>query len=136
MRKPTKAQEEKRKKLERLTQWGCRAAKRLRMNASHPERVLFRLLKDLHYKFEFQKPVIAKGSLYILDFYFTELNLGLEVQSKAYHSTPAQIKKDSIKKRRLKKEGIPIIYLWAKQIEIITKENVEQILSGFVKDCK
>ena len=132
-----KAKLSKADKVKWLTGFGKRMSKKLTTNASHPEKILLEILKKLPYKYEFQKPIICREQfLYIMDFYFPDLNICIEIQSKAWHSTKEQIKQDSIKKRRIQKEGILVIYLWATQLEIITKEEIDQVLKSFVKKGK
>jgi len=125
LKNPTKTEE----RYNYLLKVGQRLAKKLRGSASPPEVNLLKLLKKLDYKFKFQYPIVCRKShLFILDFYFPELEVGIEVQSKQWHSTKEQKAKDAKKKRLVKKEGVEILYLYPKQIDLLTSESLLQII--------
>lgn len=105
-------------------------AKLLKTNKTTWETSLYTTLKDLHYKFNFQVPVIcAEKHGYILDFLLIDYNLIIEVDGKAFHSSPEQRKKDNLRTRRLKKEGFHLIRLSNKQVSVLTKEQIHDIIS-------
>ena len=131
-KKASKARYSKKEKLKWLIGFGNRMSKKLKANMSHPEKKLSAILEELPYEYIAQEPIIIRDKyLYIMDFYFPKLKLCLEVQSFAFHTSPPQKKKDSVKKMRIKSLGIKMLYLWATQIEIIKKEEVDQILKTF-----
>jgi len=124
----------KKDKLKWLIGFGERMSKKLIKSASPPELKFKTILDKLKFEYNFQKPIIVRSKyLYIMDFYFPKLNLCIELQSTKWHTTPIQIKKDSIKKRRIKSEGISMIYIWAKQIDSFNAENLNQLLSSYKK---
>lgn len=108
-------------------------AKNLSKNRTTWETKLYNTLKDLHYKFEFQVPVIVNKlkapQLFILDFYLKEFNLVIEVDSKQFHSNPKDIKSDNRRTKLLKKEGFDILRFWNSQITRYSKEEIQAIIS-------
>lgn len=108
-------------------------AKNLSKNRTTWETKLYNTLKDLHYKFEFQVPVIVNKlkapQLFILDFYLKEFNLVIEVDSKQFHSSPKDIKSDNRRTKLLKKEGFDILRFWNSQITRYSKEEIQAIIS-------
>jgi len=108
-------------------------AKNLSKNRTAWETKLYNTLKDLHYKFEFQVPVIVNKlkapQLFILDFYLKEFNLVIEVDSKQFHSNPKDIKSDNRRTKLLKKEGFDILRFWNSQITRYSKEEIQAIIS-------
>lgn len=103
-------------------------AKLLKINKTTWETSLYTTLKDLHYKFNFQVPVIcAEKHGYILDFLLTDYPIFIEVDGK-WHSTPEQKKKDNRRTKHLQKEGYSPIRLMNKQVSTFTKEQIDQII--------
>lgn len=108
-------------------------AKNLSKNRTPWESKLYNILKDLHYKFEFQVPVIVNKlkapQLFILDFYLKEFNLIIEVDGKQYHSNSKDVKSDNRRTKLLKKEGFDILRFWNSQITRYSKEEIQAIIS-------
>ncbi len=127
-RKPSKSKLSKKDKLKWLVGLGERLSNKLREDMSFPEKKLNVLLEQLPYEFISQEPIIVRGKLFIMDFYFPKKKLCIEVQSFTYHSSEIQKKKDSIKKRKIKSVGIRMLYLWATQIESLKKEELNKLL--------
>ena len=106
-------------------------AKLLKINKTIWETSLYTTLKDLHYKFKFQVPVIcAEKHGYILDFLLTDYNLVIEVDSVKYHNSPQQRKKDNLRTRRLKKEGFHLIRLMNSQISKYSAQDIDNIIKS------
>ena len=90
---------------------------------------LYNTLKDLHYKFKNQYPIICRQKYgYIVDFYLEDYNLIIEVDGKSTHSSKEQQKADNQRTKRLKKEGFHLIRFWNKQISTYSKEDIDQII--------
>lgn len=120
--------------IEYLEKIGRLYSKKLSKNRTKWESIIYKFLKELHISFEFQKPIICnKCKLYIVDFLFSEINLILEIDGKQFHSSLTQIKSDKLRTKALKKEGYLVIRLWNNQVNIITKENLNQLLSSYKK---
>lgn len=116
--------------LENLEQFLHKRAKILRNKRTKWEAIMYSYLKQIGYKFKFQVPVIcAEKHGYILDFLLIDYNLIIEVDGKAFHSSPEQRKKDNLRTRRLKKEGFHLIRLSNKQVSVLTKEQIHDIIS-------
>lgn len=114
-----------------LVALGKKRAKELAKKATEHEKLFYRFLKDNGIKFEFQKPVIcAKKTLYILDFYLYEFNIAIELDGRQ-HFTKEGIKKDNLRTRRLKKEGIIVKRLTNRQVSTYTKEILLEIINLF-----
>lgn len=112
-----------------LKQVGETNSKKLRSKATRWELLIVKALKRLNYEFRFQYPIVLRSKyLYILDFYFPKFNVALEINSKQWHTLPTHVKKDKIRKRRLRKEGIEILVLWNTQIETMKDETLLQIM--------
>ena len=112
-------------------------AKRLVKNKTKWEVILYTILKDLHYKFEFQVPIIVnktkKPQLFILDFLLTDYNLVLEADGAKYHTSKKDVASDNRRTRQLRKEGYDILRLFNKQISIFPKELIQQIIQQKLK---
>lgn len=119
----------KEQNLERLQQFLNRMAKKLRGRRTQWEQSLYVTLKNLGYKFEFQKPLICRQKYgYILDFLLTDYNIVIEVDGKSTHGSKEQQKKDGVRSRRILKEGYYILRFWNKQISLFSKEQIDQII--------
>ena len=115
--------------LEWLIAKGKEFSKDLRSKSTIYEKTLYRVLKDLHYNFEFQVPIICgKKHLYIVDFLLTDFNIFIEADGVSTHGTKEAIKKDNRRTKLLKKEGYYPIRFWNKQISVYTKETINQII--------
>lgn len=117
-----------------LIRKGDELAMKLRKSATPWEKALYKILKDLHYKFEFQKPVIVPVSrsykLYILDFCLKDFPIFLEVDSKQFHTTKEQRKKDSLRSRHLKKIGLYPVRLFNNQIATLNKDVISDLIKN------
>lgn len=112
-----------------LLKVGRSNARKLRENATKWEKIMYKHFKDIGVNFEFQKPiVIRKKYLYIMDFYFPETNICIEIDSKQYHSSKEDVKKDRIRTRRLKTQGIFVIRLWNSMVSVLDVDRVKKIL--------
>lgn len=121
----------KQKSLDGLNAFLKEKAKELSKNKTKWETSLYTTLKDLHYKFKFQVPVIcAEKHGYILDFLLTDYNLIIEVDGKAFHTSPQQRKKDNLRTRRLKKEGFHLIRLMNSQISKYSAQDIDNIIKS------
>lgn len=127
-KKATKGKTNGEQTYEWLIAKGKEFAKDLRKKATEHERLFYKTLKDLHYKFEFQVPVIAnKKHLYILDFLLVDYQIFIELDG-SQHYTPEGMKKDNLRTRRLRKEGYEPIRFSNKQVSILSKESIDQII--------
>lgn len=112
---------------------GKEFSKDLKSKATIHEKKFYRILKDLHYKFEFQVPIICnKKHLYIVDFLLTDYSIFIELDGRQ-HSTPEGIKKDNLRTRRLKKEGYQPLRLTNSQVSVYTKEQIHQIIQAKIQ---
>jgi len=119
-------------KIKFLEQLGDKYSKQLRKNATKWELSLYNILKELHYKFIFQHPIVVNNTknpqLFILDFLLTDYNLIIEVNSIQYHTSKADVKNDNKRAKLLKKEGFTILTLFNKQISTFSKEAIGKII--------
>ena len=124
----------KEQNLEGLMQFLRRRAKYMRTRKTIWEQSLFTTLKDLHYNFKCQVPIICRQQYgYILDFLLTDYNLIIEVDSVKHHTSKQDVKKDNQRSRRLKKEGFHILRLMNKQISTFSKEMIDQIIKSKIE---
>ena len=115
--------------LELLERAGVFYSKKLIRNATTWELKIKKMLDTLGVEYIFQYPIICnKKKLYILDFYFPKTNIALEIDGAQYHTTPEQRKKDNLRTRRLKKEGIIVRRLTNRQVTYYTEKSLNQIL--------
>lgn len=112
-----------------LVQKGEEFSKDLRTRATKWEKIMYKHLKDLHYKFKFQVPIICnRNHLYIADFVLQDSNLIIEVDGVTNHGTREAIKKDRLRTRRLKKEGYEVMRFWNLQVSVYSKETIDDII--------
>jgi len=115
-----------------LENLGKEYSKKNRNNATKWESSLFNTLSELHYKFKFQVPYIVNKlknpQLFILDFLLTDYNIILEVDSIKHHTSSKDVKNDNKRTRFLRKEGFHIIRLFNRQINTLTKDQINQII--------
>ncbi len=101
-------------------------------NQTDYEKILYKFLKDLHYKFKFQEPVVVnkdkKPQLFILDFLLTDYNLVIEADSVKHHSSKSDVKADNYRSKLLKQEGYYILRLFNKQISNYSKDQINDII--------
>lgn len=130
MAKKKNTKKERKTKSQMTYEWlvakGREFAADLRKKATIHEKQFYKILKDLHYKFEFQVPIITgRKHLYIADFVIN--NLILEING-SQHYTPEGIKKDRLRARRLKREGYHVLNLTNKQVGTFSKEQIKQLI--------
>lgn len=113
---------------------GKEFSKDLRNKATPYEKSFYKTLKDLHYKFEFQVPIICnKKHLYIADFVLIDSKLIIEIDGVSCHSSKEDVKKDNRRTKLLKKEGYEVLRFWNKQVSIFTKEQIDQIIKSKIQ---
>jgi len=127
------------KEEKRLLQLGRKFSKELKEKATRWELIVKQFLEELGYDFTFQYYTVAVDKLFILDFYFPEYKLGLEIDGKSTHGSKEQIKADNERTKKLKKLGISIIRLWNSQVDRFTKDQINDIIQTklkMLKKCK
>lgn len=116
-----------------LQDLGLQYAKELDKNKTKWEIILYNILKEAGYNFDFQRPVVVNKlkspQLFILDFVLIPFNLILEVDGKSTHGTKTQIKSDNRRTRLLKQEGYEILRFWNSQLTNYTKNQILDIIS-------
>jgi len=122
--------------VEGLKMWLDRQAKYNRMNANKYERLLYKMLKDLGYKFKFQAPLIYKTHGYIVDYLLSDYPIFLEADGRKFHSSPEQIKKDNLRSRRIKTLGYHPIRLTNRQITTYTPQQINDIIQTKIELLK
>lgn len=123
-------------RLEFLHKKGKEFSKDLIKRAGKFEKLVYRLLKDSHIPFEFQKYFICnKKYLYIVDFYLPEIGYFLEING-SQHYTKEGRHKDRIRKRRLKREGLQLLEIPNKQAALLTREDILKLYSNLLKVVK
>jgi very-short-patch-repair endonuclease len=121
--------EKKERKFKFLTTLGKKFSKELTKKATKHELIFYKYLKDLHYKFKFQEPIVTKNNvLYIVDF-LLEGNLCIELDG-SQHLTKEGRKKDNLRTRRLKKEGFHLIRLMNSQISKYSAQDIDNIIKS------
>ena len=108
-------------------------AKDLNKNKTKREIILYSILKEANYNFDFQRPVVVNKlkspQLFILDFVLIPFNLVIEVDGKSTHGTKAQIKSDNRRTKLLKQEGYEILRFWNSQLTNYTKNQILDIIA-------
>lgn len=132
MKKKRKTKEQS---LEGLRQFLNRQAKKNRNNLGKWENILAKHLRDLGYRFKMQYPIIHKTFGYIVDFLLTDYPIFIEVDGK-WHFTKDQIKKDNKRSRHIQKEGYFPLRFTNKQISIMSKETIDQIIKTKIELIK
>ena len=109
-----------------LENLGLQYAKDLNKNKTKWEIILYNILKEAGYNFDFQLPVVVNKlkspQLFILDFVLIPFNLVIEVDGKSTHGTKAQIK-------LLRTEGYEILRFWNSQLTNYTKNQILDIIA-------
>ena len=129
MAKRTKRKKQSKQELIKfLEEKGTQFSQELKNKATKWELMFKDILKELGYKFEFQLPVICNGKyLYILDFLLIDYQIFIELDG-AQHFTKQGLKKDNLRTRRLRKEGYEPLRFPNKQIETLTKDQIDSII--------
>ena len=111
-----------------LQEKGTQFSKELKEKATKWELMFKDILEELGYKFEFQLPIICNGKhLYILDFLLIDYQIFIELDG-AQHFTKQGLKKDNLRTRRLRKEGYQPLRFPNKQVETLTKDQIDGII--------
>ena len=116
-----------------LQDLGLQYAKDLDKNKTKWEIILYNILKEAGYNFDFQRPVVVNKlkspQLFILDFVLIPFNLILEVDGKSTHGTKTQIKSDNRRTKLLRAEGYEILRFWNSQLTNYTKNQILDIIA-------
>ena len=116
-----------------LQDLGLQYAKDLNKNRTKWEIILYNILKEAGYNFDFQRPVVVNKlkspQLFILDFVLIPFNLVIEVDGKSTHGTKAQIKSDNRRTKLLRAEGYEILRFWNSQLTNYTKNQILDIIA-------
>ena len=116
-----------------LQDLGLQYAKDLNKNKTKWEIILYNIVKEAGYNFDFQRPVVVNRlkspQLFILDFVLIPFNLVIEVDGKSTHGTKAQIKSDNRRTKLLKQEGYEILRFWNSQLTNYTKNQILDIIA-------
>ncbi len=120
-----------------LKRYGQIFSKRLIKNITSWEQKYKNFLDVNGYSYIFQHPIICgEKKLYILDFYFPELNVAIEIDGFKYHSSKEAIKSDNLRTRRLKKEGIIVRRLTNRQVDTLGDKMLLQITKIFLQNAR
>lgn len=115
---------------------GKQYAKQLISRITKWEAIFYKYLKDLHYNFEFQVPVVVEirggHKLYILDFLLKESNLVIEIDGISTHGTKQAESKDRLRTKRLQKLGYRVIRFKNTQVTKLSKEDINKILKTLI----
>jgi len=116
-----------------LQDLGLQYAKDLNKNKTKWEIILYNILKEAGYNFDFQRPVVVNKlkspQLFILDFVLIPFNLIIEVDSKQHHSSSKDVKSDNRRTKLLKQEGYNVLRFWNNQLTNYTKNQILDIIS-------
>lgn len=123
-----------------LQDLGLQYAKDLNKNRTKWEIILYSILKEAGYNFDFQRPVVVNKlkspQLFILDFVLIPFNLVIEVDSKQWHSSSKDVKSDNRRTKLLKQEGYHMLRLFNSQIERYSKNDIHTIISQRISQLK
>lgn len=107
-------------------------SKELVQNATKWELSFKRKLEKTKIPFIFQYPVICNNEkLFILDFYLPKYKIGIELDGQ-WHYTPDMIKRDKLRTRLLKKEGITILRIANCMEDQIKPEQIIELVKSLV----
>jgi very-short-patch-repair endonuclease len=116
-----------------LQDLGLQYAKDLNKNKTKWEIILYNILKEANYNFDFQRPVVVNKlkspQLFILDFVLIPFNLIIEVDSKQHHSSSKDVKSDNRRTKLLKQEGYNVLRFWNNQLTNYTKNQILDIIA-------
>jgi len=130
--KKTKKQQTQ-EKITFLENLGLQYAKDLDKNKTKWEIILYNILKEAGYNFDFQRPVVVNKlkspQLFILDFVLIPFNLIIEVDGKQYHSSSKDVKSDNRRTKLLRAEGYEILRFWNSQLTNYTKDQILDIIA-------
>lgn len=116
-----------------LENLGLQYAKDLNKNKTKWEIILYNILKEANYNFDFQRPVVVNKlkspQLFILDFVLIPFNLVIEVDSKQHHSSSKDVKSDNRRTKLLKQEGYTVLRFWNRQLDNYTKDQILDIIA-------
>jgi len=105
--------------------------RKLRNNATKPERILWKKLKSkqLGYKFRRQHGIES----FIVDFYCPELRIVIEIDGMS-HDSPDQIEKDKLREQFFQQEKIKIIHINNDEI-LNNVDKVMECLDAKINKC-
>lgn len=130
--KKTKKQQTQ-EKITFLENLGLQYAKDLDKNKTKWEIILYNILKEAGYNFDFQRPIVVNKlkspQLFILDFVLIPFNLIIEVDGKSCHSSKVQVKSDNRRTKLLRAEGYEILRFWNSQLTNYTKDQILDIIA-------
>ena len=116
-----------------LENLGLQYAKDLDKNKTKWEIILYNILKEAGYNFDFQRPIVVNKlkspQLFILDFVLIPFNLIIEVDGKSCHSSKVQVKSDNRRTKLLRAEGYEILRFWNSQLTNYTKDQILDIIA-------
>lgn len=128
----SKIRKTKEDRLKGLSEFLDRKASKLKREKTKWEKIMAKHLSDLHYKFQFQIPIIynptgktPKG--YIVDFILTDYKIIIEVDGQ-WHLEKSQLKYDRQRTKKLKTLGYSVIRFLNKQVSTMTKEEIDSII--------
>jgi len=120
-----------------LENLGLQYAKDLNKNKTKWEIILYNILKEAGYNFDFQRPVVVNKlkspQLFILDFVLIPFNLIIEVDSKQHHSSSKDVKSDNRRTKLLKQEGYTVMRLSNSQVERYSVSTINDIIQTRIK---
>jgi len=90
-------------------------------NPNKLERLVYDTIDRLGVKYEKQKPLFNK---FVVDAFFSQKNLVLEIFGKYWHQLPINVKKDYSKKKYLEKCGFKVEEIWDEDIKRKGAESV------------
>lgn len=119
-------------KVKFLEDKGKEYSKDLIKKATKWELLFLEKLKTTNFKFIFQYPIVCNYTkLYIIDFYFPDLKLAIELDG-SQHYTKKGVKYDKSRTSVIKKEGIKVLRIINKQVDLITNIHIKDLLSSYV----
>jgi len=111
----------------------------LRENSTPQEKILYKYLKELGYKFEFQVPIVISTmkvpKLYILDFLLTTYNIFIECDGRQ-HNSKEGLKSDNLRSKRLATLGYIPLRFTNRQITTYTRNQIKQIIDHKIEMLK
>jgi len=119
--------------LDCLKRAGVFYSNKLKRNSTKWELIFKSVLDKNNFNYIFQHPIICnQKKLYIIDFYFPEYQIAIEIDGYQYHSTKVQIKADNLRTKRIKAEGIKVRRLTNKQVTSYKEDALLKITKMFL----
>ena len=113
-------------------------AKSLRLTSTPEEKILYKYLKELGYKFEFQVPIIIPlrvPKLYIVDFLLDTYKIFIECDGRQ-HNTKEGLASDNLRSRRLKTLGYQPLRFTNRQIKTFTRNQIKEVIENRINMLK